>query len=419
MTTADDLLTTADELDADDALAPWRDEFVVPDPDLVYLDGNSLGRLPAAAADLADDLVRSQWGDRLIRGWNEGWFDLPLRLGDKLGKLLGARPGEVAVADSTTVNLHRLATAAMAARPDRRVIVTDDLNFPSDRHALAAVADQAGAEVRVVASDGINGPLAGLHAALDGDVALLSLSTTAYRSGYTYDMGPLTAAAHDVGALALWDLSHTAGSVPTDLAGAGVDLAVGCSYKYLNGGPGAPAWLFVRRDLQGDLGNPHQGWMGHADVFSFSPDYEPAEGIRRFLTGTPPVVSMALIEPGVDLLLEVGMAEVRRLSLQLTDHLLRRFDADLVPRGFGLASPRDPAVRGGHLTLSHPSALALDLALIDRGVIPDFRPPDGIRLGPVALSTTIEEVDRAVDELIDLVDTGAFRAFEETEVVVT
>ncbi len=397
----------------------WADRFVVADPDLVYLDGNSLGRLPLAAADLAADLVRRQWGERLIRGWNDGWFDLPLRLGDKVAELIGARPGEVAMADSTTVNLHRLATAAIAARPGRRVIVTDDLNFPSDRHALAAVADQTGAEVRVVGSDGVQGPVEALTAALADDVALLSLSATAYRSGYTYDLAPLTAAAHEVGALALWDLSHTAGSVPTDLAGAEVDLAVGCSYKHLNGGPGAPAWLFVRRDLQADLGNPHQGWMGHADVFSFSPEYEPAEGIRRFLTGTPPVVSMALIEPGVDLLLEVGMDQVRRLSLQLTDHLLDRFDADLAHRGFGLASPRDPAVRGGHLTLSHPSALALDLALIDRGVIPDFRPPDGIRLGPVALYTTIDEVDRAVDELVDLVDTGAFAAFADAEVVVT
>ncbi|MEX1281484.1 MAG: aminotransferase class V-fold PLP-dependent enzyme, partial [Acidimicrobiia bacterium] len=329
----------------------WADRFVVADAGLVYLDGNSLGRLPRDAADLADHLVRRQWGERLIRGWNDGWFDLPLRLGDKVADLIGARPGEVAMADSTTVNLHRLATAAMAVRPGRRVIVTDDLNFPSDRHALAAVASQTGAEVRVVASDGIHGPVEGLVAALDDGVALLSLSATAYRSGYTYDLAPLTAAAHEVGALALWDLSHTAGSVPTDLAGAEVDLAVGCSYKYLNGGPGAPAWLFVGRDLHADLGNPHQGWMGHADVFSFSPEYEPAEGIRRFLTGTPPVVSLALIEPGVDLLLEVGMDEVRRLSLQLTEHLLDRFDADLAPRGFGLASPRDPAVRGGHLTL--------------------------------------------------------------------
>lgn len=397
----------------------WADRFVVTDPDLVYLDGNSLGRLPTAAIDLSSRIVEHEWGDRLIRGWNEGWFDLPTRIGDKVGRLIGARPGEVVMADSTTVNLHRLATAALAARPDRTVVLTDDLNFPSDHHALAAVADRAGGAVRTVTSDGVHGPVGALEEALDDDVALLSLSATTYRSGYTYDLDRLTAAAHDVGALVLWDLSHTVGSVPVDLTAADADLAVGCSYKHLNGGPGAPAWLFVRTDLQAVLHNPHAGWMGDADVFAFSPRHVPAEGIRRFLTGTPPVVSMALVEPGVDLLLEVGMATVRELSLALTDRIVARFDAELADRGVRLASPRDRDRRGAHVTIGHDAGLAVDLALIERGVIPDFRPPDGIRLGPAALYTTLDEVDRAVDVLVDVLDTGAWRAHLDDDVVVT
>jgi kynureninase len=391
------------------------DRFVVTDPELIYLDGNSLGRLPSATAALGTDLIERQWGDRLIRGWNDGWFDLPERLGDKIAALVGARPGEVTVADSTTVNLHRLATAALRARPDRRVIVTDDLNFPSDHHALGAL----GADLRIIGSDGVNGPVDELIAALDDDVALLSLSATAYRSGYTYDLAPLAEAAHAVGALVLWDLSHTVGAVPVDLTGGGADLAVGCSYKYLNGGPGAPAWLYVRSEHQQLLLNPHAGWMGHADVFSFSPQHVPATGIRRFRSGTPPVVSMALIEPGVDMLAEVGMEAIRAASLRLTDRILERFDDDLATRGLGLASPRDPAVRGGHITLTHPDGLAVDLALIDRGVIPDFRPPGGIRLGPAAPYTTLDDVDRALDILVEILDEGAHEAYARREVTVT
>jgi kynureninase len=397
----------------------WRHRFEVTDPDLVYVDGNSLGRMPATVPDLARDLVGRQWADRLIRGWNDGWFDLPTRIGDKIGLLLGARPGEVVVADSTTVNLHRLVGAALLARPDRPRVVTDDLNFPSDHHALAATAAAHGRSLEIVPSDGVHGPVEDLEATLDTGVAVLSLSATAYRSGYTYDLDRLTAAAHGVGALVVWDLSHTAGSVPVDLAATGVDLAVGCSYKYLNGGPGAPAWSFVRHDLQELLENPLAGWMGAADVFSFSPTHTPASGIRRFLTGTPAVVSTALIEPGVDLLLEVGMETLRAASLTLTDRLLQRFDDDLAPRGMGLASPRDPAVRGGHLTFTHPEALALDLALIERGIIPDFRPPDGIRVGPAPLYVTLDDVDRVADALIDLLDSGDHRPHLERDVVVT
>lgn len=393
----------------------WRDRFHIPDPDLVYLDGNSLGRLPRATLDLAGSLVGEQWGERLIRGWNEGWFELPLRVGDKIGRLIGARPGETAVADSTTVNLHRLATAAVAARPGRRRIVTDDLDFPSDHHALARVAADAGLTLDILASpDGVHG--ADLAASLDDDVALVSLSATAYRSGFTRDLAADTAAAHAVGALALWDLSHTAGSAPVDLAGAGVDLAVGCSYKYLNGGPGAPAWQFIRTDLQDELTNPLQGWMGAADVFAFASTHTPAPGMRRFLSGTPPVLATALLEPGVDLLLEVGVDRLRAASLALTDRLIERIDAELP--AFGIGSPRDQRHRGGHVLLTHSDAMAINLALHERGIIPDVRPPDGLRIGPAPLYTTLDDIDRLVDALAGILAGGEHQRHRGRDVVV-
>ena len=401
-------------------LARFRERFHVGDPGLLYLDGNSLGRMPADAVALAERIVGEEWGNRLIRGWNEGWMDLPARIGDKIGSLIGARPGEVLVADSTTVNLYKLAAAAVAARPGRSVIVTDDLNFPSDHHVLSSVAAATGAQVRVVASsDGIHGPVEALLEALDEDVALLTLSGTAFHSGYTYDVGALTEAAHAVGALTLWDFSHSVGSVPLDVTGAGVDLAVGCSYKYLNGGPGAPAWLYVRSELAPDLGNPVRGWMGHANTFSFDPGWVPAAGARRFLTGTPSVLSMALIEPGVDLLLEAGMDTVREVSLALTERLLGHFDATLASRGFSLQSPRD-GHRGSHITLGHADGLAIDLALIEEErLIPDFRPPDGIRLGIAPLYIDEADIDEAVRRIVRVIDDRTFERYRDRSVEVT
>ncbi|NND84868.1 MAG: aminotransferase class V-fold PLP-dependent enzyme [Acidimicrobiia bacterium] len=401
-------------------LAPFRDRFVIDDPDLLYLDGNSLGRLPVAAVELAERLVAEQWGGRLIRGWNEGWMDLTTRIGDKVGRVIGSRPGEVVIADSTSVNLFKLASAAVQARPGRGVILTDDLNFPSDQHVLGSVAASTGASVRVVASpDGVHGPVEGLLAALDEDVALITLSGTAFQSGYTYDVGALTEAAHAVGALVLWDFSHTVGSVPIDVTGDGVDMAVGCSYKYLNGGPGAPAWMYVREGLADALDNPVRGWMGHADTFSFDPGWQPAPGVARFLTGTPPVVSAAIIEPGVDLILEAGVGALRTASLALTQRLLDAFDEELAPRGFSLGSPRDEH-RGSHVTLLHPDGLAIDLALIaEERLIPDFRPPDSIRLGIAPLYIDADDVDEAVRRIVRVVDSGAHERHRNRSVGVT
>lgn len=392
--------------DAADPLAALRARFAHPDPMLVYLDGNSLGRMPLAAAALLRDAVERQWGERLIRAWNESWFSLPERIGGKIAQLLGARADEVIVADSTSVNLFKLATAALRARPGRTRILTDDGNFPSDLYILQGIAQQFGATLEVIASpDDVHGPAAEIVAALDEDVALLTLSQTLYKSAYTYDLAALTSATHATGALVLWDLSHAAGAVPVNLNAAEADMAVGCCYKYLNGGPGAPAFLYVRRDLQAQLANPVQGWMGQRNLFAFDAGYAPADGLRRFLSGSPPVLSMAAIEPGVDLLLEAGMDALRAKSLTLSEMLIALWEARLAPLGYRLQSPRDGVWRGSHVALGHDEAWRIDQALIHQmSVLPDFRQPDTIRLGIAPLYNSFADIYTAVAALQRVVE---------------
>ncbi len=421
MPASDDL--KAKRLDAEDPLAPFRERFVIRDPELIYLDGNSLGRLPKAAVGRARALIETEWGERLIRGWNEGWIDAPARVGAKIARLIGAHPDEVIVADSTSVNLFKLAVAALRYQQGRTKIVTDDLNFPSDLYVLQGACELLGEEhemTRVASGDGVHGPVEEIQANLDERTALLTLSHVVFKSGYLYDMAALTRAAHEVGALVLWDLSHSVGSVPINLEASGADLAVGCSYKYLNGGPGAPAFLYVRRELQAKLANPITGWMGKKNAFDFALDYEPEVGVRKFLTGTPSVVSLALIEPGIELLLEAGMQRVREKSLKLSAFLLELFEAHLAPLGFHLASPRDPARRGSHLSLSHPQALAIDLAMIrELNLIPDFRPPESIRLGLAPLYTSFQEVYEAVRRIERIVVEGRHEKYLNDAPVVT
>ena len=414
-------LAEARALDAADPLSAFRERFVIADPALIYLDGNSLGRLPRATAGRLATVVEEEWGERLVRGWGEGWFEAPQRIGGKLAGLLGATADEVVLADSTSVNLFKLALAALLARPERRVVVTDDLNFPSDLYVLESAARLAGGAVRVVPSaDGIHGPVEALAAALDGDTALLSLSHTVFKSGYTYDMAALTAAAHRAGAPALWDLSHSAGAVAVDLNGAAADLAVGCTYKYLNGGPGAPAFLYVRRDLQDTLANPISGWIGRRDPFDFALDYAPAPGIGRFLTGTPPILSLSAVEPGVEMLLEAGMERLRERSLRLSEYLIARWQARLEPLGFRLNSPRDPARRGSHVSLGHADGLRVNLALIhDQQVLPDFRRPDNIRLGIAPLYNTFADIHTAVERLRAVVVERLYERYDATGLLVT
>ncbi len=406
------MAAAAPTLDAQDPLAHFRQHFVIDDPALIYLDGNSLGRLPRTAAALARDLVDRQWGSRLIAGWNEGWIEAPQRIGAKIAQLIGAAPDEVLLADATSVNLFKLVVAALRYQAGRGVILTDDLNFPSDLYVLQGICALLGPPYRVEtlpSPDGIHGPAAALADRLQPDVALLSLSHTVFRSGYTYDIAALTHAAHQAGALVVWDLSHSAGVVPIDLHAAGVDLAVGCSYKYLNGGPGAPAFLFVRRELQDRLTNPITGWMGQQAPFAFGLDYVPAAGLRQFLTGTPPVISLSLIEPGIDLLLAAGMPAVRAKSVQLTTYFIGLWEEVLVPWGFRLNTPRSAAQRGSHVTLGHPDGLRISQALIhDMQVIPDFRAPDNIRFGFAPLYTSFSEIATAVTRLEHIMRTRLY-----------
>lgn len=392
--------TYADELDRQDPLAHMRERFVIADPALIYLDGNSLGRLPKAAAEMAQEIVQQQWGSRLIRSWNEGWLTAPERVGAKIARLIGAQPDEVIVADSTSVNLFKLTIAALRHQQGRTRILTDDLNFPSDLYILQGalnLLDKPYSLEVVPSPDTISGPAAGLQARLDEQTALVTLSHTTFKSGYVYDMAALTEAAHTAGALILWDLSHSVGSVPVDLNAAGVDMAIGCSYKYLNGGPGAPAFLYIRRDLQDALGNPLSGWMGQKDLFAFGLEYQPSPGLRHFLTGTPPIISLALVEAGVDLLLEAGIEQLRAKSVQQSEYLIGLWESELQPLGFRLNSPQDARYRGSHVALGHEDGLRIDQALIhEMNVLPDFRPPDTIRLGLAPIYTTFREIHTGV-----------------------
>jgi kynureninase len=388
----------AEKLDESDPLADFRDRFVSAVNAPIYLDGNSLGQLPLATRDAIAEVVDDQWGRGLVRSWDR-WVNLPGEVGDQVGgTLLGAAPGQVLVSDSTTVNLYKLASAALDARPGRTVIVTDDDNFPTDRYVLQGIAAQRGCELRTVATDIDSGlserTLAG---ALGPDVAVVSLSHVAYRSGALADMAAVTSMVHAAGALMLWDLCHSIGAVPIELDAAGADLAVGCTYKYVNAGPGAPACLYVRRDLQESLRQPIWGWFGQADQFGMGPRYQPAAGIDRFATGTPQIIGAVAVREGTRLLGEAGIERLRAKSTALTSYLIDLADEWLTPHGFQLASPREAARRGGHVTLRHGDGWRVSQALTAAGVIGDYRTPDRIRLGPAAITTRFTDVFDAMD----------------------
>ena len=380
--------------DAADPLAAWRERFVLPDG-VIYLDGNSLGPLPRATEGLIHDVVRRQWGEDLIISWNRhGWVDLPQRLGAKIARLIGAAPHEVVVADSISVNLFKLIAAALGLRPGRRVVVSERSNFPTDLYVAQGLGDLLGQrmELRLVASEE-------LEAALDEHTALLMLTHVDYRTGRLHDMARLTRAAHDVGALALWDLAHSAGAVPVELNAAGADLAVGCGYKYLNGGPGAPAFLFVAARWHEQVRQPITGWFGHAQPFAFDTAYRPAPGIARFLAGTPPILSLTALEAGVDVLLQVDQRALRQKATALTDAFIRLVDQRCAGSGLTVASPRAAGERGAQVALRHPEGYPIVQALIARGVIGDFRSPDLLRFGFAPLYVRFVDVWDAVDAL--------------------
>ncbi len=401
-------LDDARALDATDPLAAYRDKFALPEG-VIYLDGNSLGALPKATPAALADVATRQWGDRLIRSWNEGWIEAPQRIGAKIAPLIGVGEDEVIIGDTTSTHLFKALVAALRSNPERHTVVSEAGNFPTDLHiAEGAVACVPGARLKVIARED-------LAAALNDDTAVLLLTHVHYKTSDRFDMAAWTARAHDVGALMLWDLSHSVGAVPIDLDGANADLAVGCTYKYLNGGPGAPAFLYVAKRWQDALANPLSGWMGHAAPFAFEDAYRPAAGMKRWLAGTPAMLSTAALETALDLWADIDQHAVAIKSAQLFDILAAAGDA----LGLGCVSPRDPAKRGSHISFRHPHAYALTQALIAKGVIGDFRDSDILRLGLTPLYLSHEDVWRAGEILRDTVETESWRdpAFSQRLVV--
>ena len=390
-------------LDAGDPLAGHRGHFVLPDG-VVYLDGNSLGALPAALPARLDAVIREQWGRDLISSWNRhAWIDLPVRLGEAVAALIGAGPGQVVAADSTSVNLFKLLAAALDARPGRKAILSVEGNFPTDLYMAQGLARLLGGNglLRVVSEGALEG-------AMDGDTAVVMLSHVDFRTGRIRDMAALTEAAHRAGALALWDLAHSAGVLPVALDAAEVDLAVGCGYKYLCGGPGAPAFLYVARRLQDRLASPLCGWMGHEAPFAFNPAYQPAPGVSRFLCGTPAVLAMTALEVGVETIARAGVDQLRAKATALTEHFIALTDERLRNHGFELISPRDPDLRGAQVSLSQAGGFPIMAALVARGVIGDFREPDILRFGFAPLTTRFVDVWDAVDVLVEIMETRAW-----------
>lgn len=401
---------TAGALDRADELAAFRARFTLPEG-VIYLDGNSLGALPRDTPARLARAVEQEWGRDLIRSWNiAGWMDMPTRAGDKIGRLIGAQPGEVVVADSTSINLFKALSAALRLNPGRSAILSEPENFPTDLYIAQGLIGQLGDGHRLVLRE----PEALLDA-IDEDTAVVALTHVNYKSGRLHDMAALTARAHARGALVLWDLSHTAGAIPVDLTAIGADLAVGCGYKFLNGGPGAPAFIMVARRHQERFSQPLSGWLGHAQPFAFTPEYVPAPGIARTLCGTPSVLGMIALEVAVDLMLEVPPAALRAKSLALTDLFIREVEARCGGHGLRLNTPRAHAERGSQVSFSHPEGYAIMQALIAQGVVGDFRAPDIIRFGFAPLYLRYADVVEAAVRLARVLDerlwdTPAYRA---------
>jgi kynureninase len=389
--------------DAEDPLAALREDFALPEG-TIYLDGNSLGALPRATPARMAELIEHQWGHDLVTSWNKhGWIDLPRRVGDKIARLVGAGPGEVVVADSTSVNLFKVLAAALRLNPGRSVILSERHNFPTDLYIAEGLIELLGGRhrLRLVAGDEIAG-------AVDGDTAVVMLTQVDYRSGAMHDLAAVTRAAQAAGALMLWDLAHSAGAVPVDLTAAGADFAVGCGYKYLNGGPGAPAFVWVAPRHQERFQQPLSGWLGHAEPFAFAPHYRPAPGIGRYACGTPPVLSLAALEAGVDLLLGVEPAALREKSLRLTDIFIGAVEQEAAGLGLALLTPREGARRGSQASFRHAAGWPVMQALIARGVIGDFRAPDILRFGFAPLYTRFVDAWDAAAALADILKTGAW-----------
>ena len=391
-------------LDRTDPLAPLRDKFLLP-PGVIYLDGNSLGALPRSTAARVSRVIEKEWGEDLITSWNRhDWIGMPQRVGDKIARLIGANAAEVVVTESTSINLFKVLAAALKMRPGRRAIVSDAENFPTDLYmaeGLTKLLDQDYI-LRLM-------PAHHLRHALGADTAVLMLTQVNFRTGAIHDMAALTAAAHAAGALAIWDLSHSAGALPVDLNGARADFAIGCGYKYLNGGPGAPAFVYAAARHQGQALQPLHGWLGHAAPFEFAAEYVPAEGIRQYVVSTPSILALAALEEGVDLLLQADFAQLRTKSVALTEAFITLVEARCAGLGLSLATPRDPARRGSQVSFAHEQSYAVMQALIARGVVGDVRAPDLLRFGFSPLYIRHVDVWDATEILRDVLVTGAWR----------
>jgi kynureninase len=424
----------AAQLDQQDSLASYREQFVVNDPDLIYLDGNSLGRLPKSVIERMKKAVEEEWGIDLIRGWNKGWWEAPTRIGEKIASLLGVGEGQVVAGDQTSINLFKLATAALTLQPEKKRIVTDTFNFPSDLYILQGITkllspspfqgEGRGGDHKITRigaqDDDITPDLAALESAIDENTALVTLSHVTFKSGYLYNMAYITELAHRKGALVLWDLSHSVGAVPIELDKCKVDFAIGCTYKYLNGGPGAPAFLYVNKAIQNDVTSPIWGWWGQSNPFEFDLEYQPAPGVQRFLVGTAPMLSMIAMEEALTPLLEAGIDALRAKSILMTDYASFLTDHVLAPLGFSLGSPRDSAKRGSHISIRHKDGYRINRAMIeDMNVIPDFREPDNIRLGFAPLYISFTDIWEGFDRIRKVVEEKLYEKYPKQKLTVT
>ncbi|HSG41628.1 MAG TPA: kynureninase [Anaerolineales bacterium] len=424
MTNFSPTLDFAQQLDQQDPLASYREQFVITDPNLVYLDGNSLGMMPKVAQERVKQVVEQEWSNDLIRGWNKGWWDAPKRVGDKIGKIIGAAEGQTLVSDTISLNLFKLATSALTLQPDRKRIITDTFNFPSDLYILQGIQQNLGNRheiIRIGAIDeDITPDIAALESAINEDTALVTLSHVVFKSGYLYDMQRITDLAHKAGALVLWDLSHSVGSVPVQLDDCNADLAIGCTYKYLNGGPGAPGFLYVNQNIQEKLTSPIWGWWGQKNPFDFDLDYTPAPGAQRFMIGTQPMISLLTMEAALEPTLNAGMDAIRVKSILMTDYASYLTESWLAPLGFSIGSPVDSAIRGSHISIRHADGYRINRALIEEmSVIPDFRAPDNIRLGFAPLYTSFTEIREGFDRIKRVIEENLYEKYPKQKLTVT
>ena len=426
MKSREDFQYWAEKADKEDRLKHFRSYFRTDDR-LIYFDGNSLGMMPLRSEQVVNKLISYEWGERLIRGWNENWWEMPMRISQKISELIGSKIEEVIVCDSTSVNLYKLVSAALKIQKGRKKIISDDLNFPSDLYVIQGIIRNLndGHSLDLVkSSNGIDIEYSRLFKKIDKDTAVVVLSYVSFRSAYMYDMKKVTEYAHKHGALVIWDLSHATGAVKIDLGSADADMAVGCTYKYLNGGPGSPAFLYVKKNIQDLAVSPIWAWLGEKNPFEFSLKYRASEGAGKYMTGSPNILSLSTLEPSLEILIEAGMDNIRAKSLRLSSFLLELYHAFLKPHGFKLGSPEKQSERGSNISLKHKEGYRICKALIDDKlgsyvIIPDFRPPDNIRLGLAPLYNRFDEVYNAVIEIESIVKDRLYESYDTNTDIVT